>query len=328
MKDNPITKEVYEVLAADTDAIPYESVTSEEDSPLNQAVKDQHGKETQREEGWNIWKPNDASGTSGATTANIAGGVSNATAAHLGDSLEKPLPEAEPPLDAPEQEIGGDATGSSDPLSEKPPTTAAEEVFELPTATAKQAADTILGMSNNVLAVGGGFFIKIRKHKDFYEFEEIVELIDTQNEKNVKRIQLDKEDKALLKPILVAILKKKAKNLTPEQQLMGAVLSILIKKAQVVMEVRAENDILIDRILDIVREERGTASEEESEEEIAVSKEAQELDFRQMQANAQEIMAQQSQEEIPAETYDEDRYSDVVEVFDANPKDQNNDKEK
>ena len=120
--------------------------------------------------------------------------------------------------------------------------------------------------------------MKIKKHKDFYDFEEIVQVIDEQNAKNVKRIKLDEEDKILLRPLLIAILKKKAKKLTPEQQLLGAVLSILMKKAQVVMEIRAENEILLDRILEIIREEKANAmpepayessmeQEEESEDE-------------------------------------------------------------
>jgi hypothetical protein len=117
-------------------------------------------------------------------------------------------------------------------------------------------------MTDNVLAVGSGFFVKIKKHKDFYDFEEIVQVIDEQNAKNVKRIKLDEEDKILLRPLLIAILKKKAKKLTPEQQLFGAVLSILMKKAQVVMEIRAENEILLDRILEIIREEKANAMPE------------------------------------------------------------------
>ncbi|MCB0536743.1 MAG: hypothetical protein KDE33_04365, partial [Bacteroidetes bacterium] len=121
---------------------------------------------------------------------------------------------------------------------------------------------TLLGMTDNVLAVGSGFFVKIKKHKDFYDFEEIVQVIDEQNAKNVKRIKLDEEDKILLRPLLIAILKKKAKKLTPEQQLLGAVLSILMKKAQVVMEIRAENEILLDRILEIIREEKANAMPE------------------------------------------------------------------
>ncbi|MEN8901231.1 MAG: hypothetical protein ABF247_08020 [Nonlabens sp.] len=122
-------------------------------------------------------------------------------------------------------------------------------------------------MSNNVLAVGGGYFVKIRKHQEFYEFEEIIQVVDQQNDKNVERIKLDKEDQALLRPLLAQVLRKKAKKLTPEQQLMGAVISILMKKAQVVMEVRAENSLLENRILDIVRQEKGETEIEDIEEE-------------------------------------------------------------
>ena len=124
-----------------------------------------------------------------------------------------------------------------------------------------------MGVTDNVLEVGGGFFIKIKKHKEFYDFEEVIQVIDGQNERNVKRMKLDKEDKALLRPLLAAMLKKKTKQLTPEQQLIGAVLSILMKKARVVMEIRAENEILVDRILDIIREERGYAPGDEVPEE-------------------------------------------------------------
>jgi len=167
----------------------------------------------------------------------------------------QPEEEADEPLDAGEQEIDDnydEATIMDD-----------GEEFELPTGHAKQAADTILGMTDNVLAVGGGYFVKIRKHKEFYEFEEIIQVVDNQNEKNIRRMKLDEEDKILLRPLLISILKKKAKKLTPEQQLMGAIISIMMKKAQVVMEIKAENDILTERILDIIREEKGYSEQDE-----------------------------------------------------------------
>jgi cell division protein FtsN len=68
------------------------------------------------------------------------------------------------------------------------------------------------------------------------------------------------------------VLRKKAKKLTPEQQLMGAVVSVLMKKAQVVMEVRAENNLLEERILDIIREEKGY-SDQDLEEDIQADEE-------------------------------------------------------
>ena len=117
------------------------------------------------------------------------------------------------------------------------------------------------------MAVGGGFFIKIKKHKEFYDFEEVIQVIEEQNEKNIKRLKLDEEDKILLRPLLISMLKRKAKKLTPEQQLLGAVLSILMKKAQVVMEIKAENEILVERILDVIREEKGYSDQDIEDEE-------------------------------------------------------------
>ena len=111
-------------------------------------------------------------------------------------------------------------------------------------------------MTDNVLSVGGGFFVKIKKHEGFYGFEEIIQIIDEQNDKNIKRIKLDKEDKILLRPLLIAFIKQKTNKLTLEQQILGAALSILMKKAQVVMEIRAENEILLERLLEIIKEEK------------------------------------------------------------------------
>jgi hypothetical protein len=129
-------------------------------------------------------------------------------------------------------------------------------------------ADSIIGTFNNtVLEVGGGFFVTIRKHKDFYDFEEVIQVIEEQNVKNIKRLKLDEEDKALLRPLLIHILRKKAAALTPEKQLLMVALSILIKKAKAVMEIRTENEMLVERIRDIIRKEIRANKEEEEKEE-------------------------------------------------------------
>ena len=203
----------------------------------------------------------------------------------------------------------------------------------MPLSQANQAADALLGMSNNVLEVGGGYFVKISKHKEFYEFDEIISVIDQQNDKNVARVKLDKEDKALLRPLLAQILRKKAKKLTPEQQLMGAVLSILMKKAQVVMEVRAENNILEERILDIIRNEKASALEEEQEdfsaqeEDYATQDFQEELDFEE-EENVQDFAfakaekkASQQTEEVDFEDIDNDiPEATILEVAEDEPK--------
>lgn len=253
-----IEKEVVAVLSEDIGDIPFESLQTEQQSPLNQAVIDKEDVPPSVQN-WNPWKPEENDPKD--------------TREHPSEEAAPPdpfgqyhdIPDQSPP-DAPSQQIDPQKQ-TEDPDAKDQKTPDAPPEFELPTATAKQAADTILGMANNALAVGGGYFIKIKKHKDFYDFKEVVELIDQQNQKNVKRIQLDKEDKTLLKPLIVLLLKKKAKQLTPEQQLTGAILSILLKKTQVVMEVRAENEILVDRMLDILREEKRESTQESEQQQ-------------------------------------------------------------
>ena len=165
-------------------------------------------------------------------------------------------------LDAPEQKIDEGESDVEEP--EKPS-------FELPASHARQAADAILGVSDNLLEIGGGYLVKIRKHRAFFDFEEIIQVIDQQNEKNVQRIKLEPDDKILLRPLLVEVLKKRAQRLTPEQQLLGALISILFKKAQVVIEIRSENEILVERILQIIKDEHRTG-EADPEPEFADKK--------------------------------------------------------
>ncbi|GAA0892607.1 hypothetical protein GCM10009122_22860 [Fulvivirga kasyanovii] len=225
-----IADEVKNVLSQDFRDIVFEEIADEYQSPLNQPVKEKDIARIEAEK-----PPLDDQEEAGSYHDDE-------------ETAEAPFS-----LDAPEQEINEEYDDMQFDGAET-------EEFELPTSHARQVADTFLGIADNVMEVGGGFFIKIKKHKEFYEFDEIIQVIEEQNTRNVKRLRLDDEDKALLRPLLVAILKKKATKLTPEQQLLGAVLSILIKKGQAVMEIRMENEILVERILDIMREERGAGA--------------------------------------------------------------------
>ncbi|WP_452222142.1 hypothetical protein [Lacinutrix salivirga] len=255
-----IAQEVKDILTTAPEEITFEKIQGEESSPLNQPVieKDIGGErpvdnDPGKQKSWNVWKPDRPHQMPEEPVA------TNSEQSEFRKTVEENVEQEkrDDPLDAPEQEING---GGYEDDDEPQPT---DEDFELPLSQANQAADALLSMSNNVLEVGGGYFVKISKHKEFYEFDEIITVIDQQNDKNVARVKLDKEDKALLRPLLAQILRKKAKKLTPEQQLMGAVLSILMKKAQVVMEVRAENNILEERILDIIRDEKASDIEDE-----------------------------------------------------------------
>lgn len=246
-------KELIEkVLKKDPQDIAFEEIPEENDSPLAQPV---------------VQKNN----PSGEATASKTESKENSTGKDEnkpGDqSKEQPKDKPkEEPLDAPEQEIDVEPTEENTGTT----STTSEESgeFNVPIGHATMMADTILGVVNNtLLEVGAGYFITIRKHKDFYDFDEVIQVIEEQNVKNIKRIKLDEEDKAMLRPLLIHVLRKKAKVLTPEQQLLGVALSIIIKKAKVVMEIRAENEMLVDRIRDIIRKEVASYREDEQERE-------------------------------------------------------------
>lgn len=156
----------------------------------------------------------------------------------------------QPIYDAPEQEL-------SPPKGETEPSEHA-----LPKAIAEAYVDTLLGSANNLIHLGAGRFVSIRAHEDFYEFEELIAVIDEQNQKNIQRLKLDEEDKALLKPILLLLAPKWFKQVSPEKQLMAAVLSILFKKAQIIGQVRAENAALVQKCLEIVQAAKAEAMAE------------------------------------------------------------------
>ena len=228
---------IEEVLSEEQEPVFFEAIPDEKDSPLAQPVVEQAISEQ--------------AGGSGATPP-----TETPAAAQETDTEASRM---EAPPDAPEQQI-------------HPGAQARTEGFELPAGHAEAAAEALLGSANNVIAVGAGFFITIKKHEAFYEFDELLELIEEQNQKNIRRIKLDEEDQALLRPILIRILQKKGKGLSDEQQLLLAAISIIIKKAKVVIEVRAENQLLEQRFLDIIREqeekqEPPTSQSEHSETE-------------------------------------------------------------
>ena len=107
------------------------------------------------------------------------------------------------PLDAPEQEIDAEE-------SEEHPTEGTGDNLNIPDSHSGIAADSVIGVTSHLLEVGAGFFVKIKKEKSFYRFEEVIQQLDSQNEKNVKRFRLDKDDEALLRPILIQVLNAKA----------------------------------------------------------------------------------------------------------------------
>ena len=278
-EDKHIEKEVQKVLSTSKDQISLERIGDEHTSPLNSPVieKDiggEKGDQTQiQDENWNLWKPKSEGEVSELETE-----IDFKKQAEQQIENEK----KNEPLDAPEQQINGDYNDMDEQEH------LSDTEFEMPLSQANQTADALLGITNNILSAGGSFIVKIKKHQEFYEFDQIVDVIDQQNEKNIKRIVLDNEDKTLLRPLLSQVIRKKAKQLTPEQQLMGAVASIMIKKGQTVMEIRAENKILENRLLTIIKEQK-----EAPEVDIASQKGKEDFSQSQTFENGGEFSAQQ-----------------------------------
>jgi len=241
-------KEIEQVLKNTPGDIAFEPIPNENESPLAQPV---------------VEKPN----------APDQAGTSSSGEKEEKTSSEKKEEKKNEKQDAPEQEINADPEKEKTGASSDNP----GEEFTVPIGAAGMMADSILGMVNNtVLEVGAGYFVTISKHKDFYDFDELIQVIEEQNVKNIKRIKLDEEDKAMLRPLLIHILRKKVKVLSPEQQLLGVCLSIIVKKAKVVMEIRAENELLVERLVDIIRREMARNDQEEQKEESQKKKEEEE----------------------------------------------------
>ena len=300
--EKTVEEEVKDVLEQTTDKVEFEESLDAENSPLNQPV-------AENEIGHN------------STTAEKK---EPATDDVLEETIDEELEEKKSSTtdnddfhfesnakdDVPEQEIG---SGEYDEqIEDEMP---GGDDFEIPNSHAKRATEAIFGIADNVITVGGGFFIKIKKHKEFFEFEEIIQIIEEHNEKNVKRLKLDEDDKILLRPLLIAMLKQKAKQLTPEQQLLGAVLSILMKKAQTVLEIKAENEIMVERILGVIRQEKGYSDQDVEEETEQVTPQAAEPEVEEVK---EEKTAAENTSEEEVQTVEE------VEVIEEAPENLSN----
>ena len=187
-EEKNIAQEVQEVLTQNSEEIVFEEIQNENSSPLNQPVVEKDiGGETPVDNqvpnnSWNVWKPENDTDTPDDTKATTSTDTDFRNEAKTRIEKEK----QQEPLDAPEQEINGGENAENEIDEES----VESNDYEIPLTQANQAATAILGITNNVIAAGSGYFVKIKKHKDFYEYEEVIQVIDEQNEKNKERVLL------------------------------------------------------------------------------------------------------------------------------------------
>jgi len=267
-KDEGQSTDVALIEKAFGESIEYEEISEIENSPINEPVK-----EGEVSDGFSKEKP------PAPTNDSTSNEIEEDLPPEMLEEVETPQL---PPKDAPEQVVN-DEEPNENKLEGEPTRTATP--IDHADQHAKIAADSFIGIANNMLEIGGGFFIKIKRKKSHIYFDEllertkmegfppVVESIDNQNNKNFNRIKLDPTDVALLRPVLVEVLKNQTKQMTPEQQLAAVAISIAVKKGKAMMEIKAENKLFV-QLLDERIEKHCERLEAylEKEEEILNSK--------------------------------------------------------
>lgn len=172
------------------------------------------------------------------------------------DTSEAP----EQPLDEmPDKERGGASASSA---SQSPIGTGGAGM-ELPEEHAGLMADAFMGITDNVLTFAGGFFIKFKQRKEFLEFEGFQERIDKANARHEELLKLDDSERAMIRPLLIQVLQRKGQKLTPEHALIGAGITILMKKIQAVLQIRADIQLMEQEMLKQVQTLKATQDKQQ-----------------------------------------------------------------
>lgn len=255
--DNREDKEIQNALNEKIEDMEFEEIPETNDSPINEPVVSGEVSTAQI----NVKEAQESTGSPAVEQIYVddAPELSEESFNEIQDEVESTY---QAPSDAPEQIVDAEEDDENDSYG-------AGSELKVPDSHAALAADSLLGIANNGLELGGNFFVKIKKSREVMQFKTARKIIDGQNKKNIERLKLDAEDKALLKPILMEVLKKRAKELTPEQQLIAASISILTKKVQLAVEMRAEGKIIAENIRNAVREEIKAAEEDDREDKEA-----------------------------------------------------------
>lgn len=120
----------------------------------------------------------------------------------------------------------------------------------------------LLAIGDSLLKLTGSSFVTIDKKEAYYNDTKACNTIDTTNKENIDKIGLNKNDTALLKPLMTKVVAKRVGRLTPERQLLAAVMTIMASKAQAVIQIKKDNKILEEKIIKIIQQKY--------EEEIAL----------------------------------------------------------
>jgi len=126
--------------------------------------------------------------------------------------------------------------------------------FNIPSGSANDLIDFGQKGLNYAIGIFGPMLVGVKLHKEFYNYNGVVEQIKEQNEKNTERIKFDNEDIDMIREPLVAMMQEKGiRGLTNGEKLVVGLLMIGVKKAKIVVEIKKENKILENNLMDLIR---------------------------------------------------------------------------
>lgn len=126
--------------------------------------------------------------------------------------------------------------------------------FNIPSGSANDLIDFGQKALNYGIGIFGPMLVGVKLHPQFYNFKGVVEEIKEQNEKNTEKIKFDDEDINMIREPIVAMMQEKGiRGLTNGEKLVVGLLMIGVKKAKVIVEIRKENKILENKLMDLIR---------------------------------------------------------------------------
>ncbi|MGB3468499.1 MAG: hypothetical protein WBA74_24655 [Cyclobacteriaceae bacterium] len=211
-----LDEEIVKVLEADPDEISLENVM--EDSPLNQPVVEKAAPVEQQALDTEIYDD---------------------------EYAPEQDPEGETIMDAPEQVINEHTNPQAETIS-------AEDEKLLDKEFGMMADSAINGLSQLLMLPYP--FVRIKPDPELMEYEETANHITESNQTLKESLPISKEEKAMLKPPLKAVLRKRAVKISPESQLAAVTASILLNKAALVYQMAKANKALVTSMKEQIKE--------------------------------------------------------------------------
>lgn len=238
-----IEKEIQEALSADGQEIQLETSPNQDVSPLNHPV---------------VEKEAPGAGMHGTDPQVLPGEESNDQGQ---DIPEEPLDAPEQTFDQSPEEADIDDGGN----------------VQMEDKEAKIVANSILGMFDSGLALGKPL-VSLKVKPEYFGDEDILAFVEEQNARGLEAITLSGAEKNMLRPPLIEVVKKRAKKVSPEAQLIGLGIMIMAGKAQTMLSLRKDLVAAEERLMNHLNAKQqeeetdipDTAADEADEDETVV----------------------------------------------------------